>query len=406
MALSETPKQTGDNPPVSDRNNLDDKAALRAVRQAANRAEREALRQERQAIRQQEREARRASRVTGKELPSGARGRAGGEPAAFNILVIAQKGRLAREALLFAASLRRNAPDWRGRLIIAEPRAEGAWAGADVALTDAERAALAAFGAEITPFTAQHFGQSYPHGNKIEALSVLPAGAPFVFFDSDTIVTGALDRVPFDFSRPSASMRRTGTWPEPPLYGPDFNAIWKSLYDRFGLDFASTLDLSQPDNHWERYLYFNAGWFFGADPHEFGRRMLDWALQIREMPGDALACQSLDPWLDQIVLPLVVHSLGGGRPGPELSGLDGEASCHYRNLSLLYAREADATVALVEELLADPRIAPVCAEDDAVIRLVLGGEGRGTIRSMFDPASNPPEQPVRHQLKRAGLWFR
>lgn len=406
MALSETPKQTGDNPPVSDRNNLDDKAALRAVRQAANRAEREALRQERQAIRQQEREARRASRVTGKELPSGARGRAGGEPAAFNILVIAQKGRLAREALLFAASLRRNAPDWRGRLIIAEPRADGAWAGADVALTDAERAALAAFGAEITPFTAQHFGQGYPHGNKIEALSVLPAGAPFVFFDSDTLVTGELAELAIDFSRPTASMRRTGTWPEPPLYGPGYSDIWRSLYDRFGLDFASSLDKTQPDEHWERYLYFNAGWFLGPDPRAFGERFLDFALGIRDEPGEALACQSVEVLLDQVALPLVIHALGGGRPGPELDGLDGAVTCHYRDLALLYAREDDRAVNTLEALMRQPPLSDRIGDWPMAQDFVVNGVGRDRIRPMFDRSLPLNEGRTRQQLKKQGLWKR
>ena len=36
----------------------------------------------------------------------------------------------------------------------------------------------------------------------------------------------------------------------------------------------ASLDLEQPDEHWERYLYFNAGWFFGADPALFAQRFL------------------------------------------------------------------------------------------------------------------------------------
>jgi hypothetical protein len=47
-----------------------------------------------------------------------------------------------------------------------------------------------------------------------------------------------------------------------------------------------------------------------------------------------LAIQSLDPWLDQVVLPLVIHSFGGGRPALELDGLDGDITCHYRLLPL------------------------------------------------------------------------
>lgn len=446
-----------------------DKAAQREARKAANQAEREALRAERKAKRKAEREIGRETngdagkaavekpgpkeakkaktakangpaeaatetaaetapkapkkpaknpaknpaekttkKATKKAAPKSEPAPSGllGASQTFNILIVAQAGRLARQAVLFAASLRQNAPDFPGRLIVAEPAEQGAWAGQSVAIDEASRKALLHFGAEIVPFTAQHFGRAYPYGNKIEALSVLPAGEPFVFFDSDTLVLGPLDRVAFDFSRPSASMRRTASWPEPPLYGPGYTDIWKSLYDRFGLDFESSLDATQLDEHWERYLYFNAGWFFGADPREFGGRFTDWARTVRHDPGEALAAQSLEPWLDQVVLPLVVHSFGGGRPGAALAGLDGDITCHYRNLSLLYARESDATVALIEGLLRDPLIAPLYAEDEAAARLVQQGEGRSAIRPLFPAPATLAEQPIRHRLKQAGLWFR
>ena len=90
-----------------------------------------------------------------------------------------------------------------------------------------------------------------------------------------------------------------------------------------------------------------------------------------------------------------------------LAGLDGWASCHYRNLSLLYARESDAVIALIEELAADPRIAPLLAGDEAMQRLVVMGEGRSRIRPLFageDPA--PQEKAARQRLRRAELWFR
>ncbi|RCW84178.1 hypothetical protein [Paracoccus lutimaris] len=404
----------------------DDRAAARAARQVANREEREARRAAKQAERAQKRAAREVPAPV-EAAPTASiapvpiapvpiapvplvQAAAAPEPAGiahFNILILGQNGRLGLEAVLFAASLRRNAPGWRGRLIVAEPQPEAAWAGVNTLLPQPVRAALAGYGAEILPFTATHFGRDYPYGNKIEALALLPPGEPFAFFDSDTLVTGDLAALEIDFTRPAASMRREGTWPEPPLYGPGYHDIWKSLYDRFGLDFASSLDLSQPDEHWERYLYFNAGWFLGGDPKEFGRRFLEYALAIRNEPGDALACQSLDPWLDQVALPLVIHGLGGGRPGPELDGLDGVVTCHYRNLSLLYARESEAVMALIEDLAADPQIAPLLRGDEAVERLIRGGEGRRVLRPLFsaeDPF--PREQAIRHRLRREGLWFR
>ena len=40
----------------------------------------------------------------------------------FDIVIVAQAGRLTYEAVLFAASLRHSAPDFAGRLLVAEPQ--------------------------------------------------------------------------------------------------------------------------------------------------------------------------------------------------------------------------------------------------------------------------------------------
>jgi hypothetical protein len=254
-------------------------------------------------------------------------GMAGKKPKkqAPNVFCIAQNGRLGYESVIFAASFRAANPDFAGRLIIGEPQPGSAWQG-DPRISPPIRELLESCGAEIVPFENRYFGKVYPYGNKIEGLMALPKGEPFVFFDTDTIFTGPLSSVDFDFDRPSASMRREGTWPQIELYGPGYGAIWKSLYDKFGLEFETSLDRNQPEEYWQRYLYFNAGWFFHRCPHEFGQRFLDYALAIRDDPPDELVCQSLDPWLDQVALPLVIHSLGGGRPGPDLAGLDGNVT--------------------------------------------------------------------------------
>lgn len=324
----------------------------------------------------------------------------------FNILIVAQAGRLEYEALLFAESLRVNSPGFTGRLIVAEPRPIRAWAGSQTEVSSGTRAALEARGAEITPFTARYFGAAYPYGNKIEALSLLPPNEPFVFFDTDTLILGPVETVPFDFSRPSASMRREGTWPEPPPYGPSLSDIWKSLYDRFGLDYASSLDLSKNDDHWQRYLYFNAGWFFGSDPVEFGHRFSEWSREIRSDPGTALAAQKLDPWLDQITLPLVIHSFGGGRPGPALSGLDGDVTCHWRNLPLLYARESDRAVEVAQKAAHAADIRPLLANWPPADTLIYSGAGLSTLRPAFDRACLPQrEQALRKVIRNSGWWI-
>ena len=324
----------------------------------------------------------------------------------FNIFIIGQNGRLQYEAVLFAASLRHTNPDYKGRLIVAEPQPGPLW-NKDPRMGNEEvRALLEGFGAEIVPFDNKHFGSDYPPGNKIEALTALPKVEPFVFFDTDTLITGPLANLEIDFDRPSASMRRSNTWPDQELYGPGYTETWKSLYDHFGLDFESSLDTCQPDEYWERYLYFNAGWFFHRCPHEFGERFLEYALEIRDNTPEELICQTLDPWLDQVALPLVIHSFGGGRPGPELNGLDGDVSCHYRVLPLLYARETDHVVNVLETISAPNKIKKVIKQYDPIKRMIFQRRGQ-KVRAMFDRDALPNmEKKIRNQIKREGFWMR
>lgn len=290
-------------------------------------------------------------------------------------------------------------------MIIAEPQPGPKWDN-DPRITPDIRDVLLGMGAEIAPFENKHFSQSYPYGNKIEGLAAMPAGEPFVFFDTDTLITGDLEHVPFDFAKPAAAMKREGTWPEEELYWPGYSAIWKSLYDKFGLDFESSLDLSQPDEYWERYLYFNAGWFFGADPAAFGERFLEYALAVRDDRPAELVIQLLDPWLDQVVLPLVIHSFGGGRPDAGLNGLDGDVTCHYRLLPLFYGRETDHAVKVMEEVAAPNKIKKWLKQYDAFKRMIYQGLGQ-KVREMFDRNDMPPrEKQIRNRIKSAGFWIR
>ncbi|SFP51501.1 hypothetical protein [Tranquillimonas alkanivorans] len=325
----------------------------------------------------------------------------------FNVMVVGQDGRVGYEAALFAASLRRFDPGFAGTLYVAEPRPGPLWS-RDPRMQDPDlrRLLIEDLGATILPFDSRHFGEAYPYGNKIEALAALPEGEPFVFFDSDTLITGPLSRVPFDFDRPTASLNRTGTWPVIELYGPGYTQTWRALYDRFGLDFESSLDLSQPEEFWKRYLYFNAGWFFHRCPREFGRLFLDYALSIRDDPPPELVCQRLDPWLDQVALPLVIHALGGGRDTLPEGLLDGTISRHYRLFPLLYARESDATIAALEQTVAPNRIKKVLKRHEPIRRMVLQGRGR-KVRALFDQAELPrSEAAIRNRIKKHKLWMR
>lgn len=324
----------------------------------------------------------------------------------FNIMIVAQPGRLGYEAVLFAASLRHCAPDFAGRLFVATPRPGPLWSD-NPSLRDKEILdLLRRLGAEILPFDSRHFGAAYPEGNKIEALFALPENEPFVFFDTDTLLTGDLSHIPFDFARPSASLRREGTWPKIELYGPSHSQIWRSLYDRFGLDFDSSLDLTQPDGYWRRYLYFNAGFFFYQCPRQFGEKFLSYALSIRDAPPPELVCQKLTPWLDQIALPLVIHAFGGGRHTVPDGLIDGEISCHYRLFPLLYARESDTVVDTLETVAAPNKIKKVLKRYDPMKRMIYQGRGR-KVRALFDQNALPrKESAIRQRIKENGFWLR
>ncbi|MCP5087144.1 MAG: hypothetical protein GY952_10125 [Rhodobacteraceae bacterium] len=324
----------------------------------------------------------------------------------FNVFAIVQGGRLQFEAILFVATFLHKNPSFKGRLILGEPQPGERW-DSDPRISDPEvRRLLLDMGAEIMPFSNPAFGSRYPNGNKIVGLTALPEGEPFVFFDTDTVFAGRINAVPFDFHRPSASMKREATWPEVELYGPGYSEMWRSLYDKFELDFESSLDKSQPDEYWRRYLYFNAGWFFYKDPGEFATWFLHYATEIEREPPWQIETQELDPWLDQVALPLVIHKLGGGRDIIPPGLLDGEVSCHYRYLPLLYARESDAVVEVLEKAVAPNPIKKVLKKYEPARRLIYQGKGQ-ELRAMFDRENLPrKEKALRQQIKKARMWWR
>lgn len=323
----------------------------------------------------------------------------------FDIVAVGQAGRLQFECILLAASLKANAPSFKGTFYVAEPQAGPLWS-KDPAMRGDIKSALEDLGAVILPFENKAFGESYPHGNKIEALCAMPAGRDFLFLDSDTLILGDIGTLACDFTRPAASMRRTGTWPEEELYWPGYTAIWKSLYDRFDLEFEPSLDMSKPDEYWERYLYFNAGWVSGHDAPTFGARWRDWAKSILADPPEELVLQSLDPWLDQVTLPLVIHSFGGGRPDAAHAGLDGDLTCHYRLLPLLYARENDAVVAALDSVAAPNKVKKWLKQYEPFQRMIYQGRGE-KVRALFDQNDLPPrEKQLRNRIKREGFWMR
>lgn len=325
----------------------------------------------------------------------------------YNVFAVIQNGRLMFEAIIFAATFRHKNPNYSGRLIFGEPEHSDRWDSDPRVSNQAVRDLLADLGAEIVPFRNGVFGSRYPQGNKILGLTALPEKEPFVFFDTDTIFCGRINAVPFDFDRPSASLKREGTWPVPDLYGPGYAEMWKSLYDKFELDFEGSLDLSQPDEYWKRYLYFNAVFFFYKDPGEFATWFLHYATEIERDPPWQIETQELYPWLDQIALPLVISRLGGGRDTIPGGLIDGEVTQHYRYLPLLYATAPDAAVAALEDAVAPNAIKKVLKAWEPARRLIYQGKGRDKVRPLFDRSDLPRrEKAIRQRIKKEGWWLR
>jgi len=322
----------------------------------------------------------------------------------FNIVIVGQAGRVGYEAALFAASLRRFDPGFSGKLFVAEPQPGPLWS-FDPRMPDSVRDVLVRLNSDVIPMEIRHFGKAYPYGNKIEALRHLPP-EPFLFFDSDTLITGPVSELDLDVSRPSASDRVTGTWPKPTLYGPTMAQIWGALYDRFGLDMSPALDTAWPEDHWRRYPYFNAGWYYAENAQDFGARFEEIAVSIRNDPPPELIGQSLDPWLDQVALPLVIHGLGGGRDLAPEGTLDGTHSCHWRWLPLLFARESDATIAALEEVASPNWLKKVLKEYMPFRRFLYQARGPRA-RALFDRGNLPQtENEIRKVLRQNKLWER
>jgi len=166
------------------------------------------------------------------------------------------------------------------------------------------------------------------------------------------------------------------------------------------------LDRSQPEEFWLRYPYFNAGMFYYKCPRIFGQLFENISTTIREHTPPELVCQPLYPWLDQIALPLVIHKLGGGPKALETGWIDGKTSCHYRTFPLLYARESDQVVALLEDITAANEVKKVLKLHEPALRFIYQGRGKKA-RALFDRDNLPvKEQGIRQKLKKNGFWMR
>ena len=102
----------------------------------------------------------------------------------------------------------------------------------------------------------------------------------------------------------------------------------------------------------------------------------------------------------------MIHALGGGRDTLPEGLLDGSITCHYRLLPLLYARESEHAIKVLEEITAPNKLKKVLKGSEAVKRIVYQGRGH-KVRALFDQDNLPrKEQAIRNRIKKNGFWIR
>jgi hypothetical protein len=276
----------------------------------------------------------------------------------MNVVIVAQRGRLALQALLFAETYVRSGSAARNPLFVAVPEPGNLWED-DPTPEPAVMARLTALGARIVTFRNEHFGSRSPYTNKVYALFAIPQGEPFMFLDSDQLIFRNLTDIPLDFSHPSARLA-AAAWPPNRSSFPK-EKVWRAVYRLAGGD--------APANGAGRY--FNAGCYYHEDPHVFGQLMLDCCLALSSTQSPPIAEQPMLPApLDQVALSAVIARIGEGQPCPEtLNSIhltDTTASWHYHRFARFWLPGYERARDLLEEILQTPDTAALLAGNETI----------------------------------------
>jgi hypothetical protein len=319
-----------------------------------------------------------ATRAMGRAITRG-REAAIRESTVLNIVVVAQAGRIGYQALLCAASIRAFHAADQTRILVCMPQNSPRWE-KDPAIRDAELLrGFRRYDCELAEFDNSDFGSSYPHANKFYSIARVPTGEPFLFLDSDSVLTAPIEAGDLSPDRP-ALKRGGGSWPVAGEDGRSIGEVWRSVYAFFGIDPAPWRDPDRGDDEHQCYPYYNGGIVYHADAQAFAALWLEMALRLwRERPA-AIAGQPIKPWLDQIVLPVVLARLGvtaEREPDPIHKTV-----VHYHFPFYLQVRHARAAE-LFEKLTGDPTLAATLRADQG-FRYYMSDEGRGLVRGLHD----------------------
>ncbi len=276
----------------------------------------------------------------------------------FNIYFIAQNGRLEFEALLLVLSLRKCSDLKDVKVFACTPINSDLWKTDPDMRNSRIGGILKDLDVQVVPFENERFGISYPHSNKMYALSALPSDEPFVFFDTDHVFFGDVTQTNADFSAPTARFAAK-SWPRGQGSARRRAEIWNALYAKFGLDTDGWYRAECDVNDAMHYPYFNGGCFFHDNAGQFFELYRRFMHDLHQAPPKELQGLSLFPNLDQICLPLVLNAVGGKSTLLRGDFCFAQVGSHYFELPKLFQSYNAEALKVAREVIQDDGYADV-----------------------------------------------
>jgi hypothetical protein len=305
----------------------------------------------------------------------------------INVVIVAQQGRIGYQALLCAASIRAFQAANAVRVFVGVPKNSRRWEN-NPEITDADLiAAFKRYDCEITPFDNTDFGSDYPHANKFYAIGSLPPDEPFLFLDSDSVVVSPIRPRHLNLSEPA--LKSGGpSWPVKADDGRSVGEVWRSLYEFFDIDPAPWRDPELGDDEHRVYPYYNAGIVYYEQAGRFADLWLEMAKRVWLKRPLAIVNQPIKPWLDQIVLPILLAKLGvpAGRDPDPIH----KAVVHYHFPFYLQVRHTKA-IELFDTLSKEEALTSVLRKDEG-FRYFMSDEARTIVREVHEEFWNSGKQ--------------
>jgi hypothetical protein len=209
-----------------------------------------------------------------------------------NIVFVCQKGELELKSILLTWSLRKS--HGKNIQLYAAIPSYRDWAD----ISEETKNLFFTFSVEIKIFSPI-FGDTYPIGNKISALGLLPPNEPGCFLDSDMLSLSAWKiKDILSHHTTAAKPADLGTWGDLAEWGKVYSLATMQLPERrVRLTVSRTLSLP----------YFNAGFIATKSPVELATQWQKYAVLLN---SESANIENKYPWLDQISLPIAMQEIG------------------------------------------------------------------------------------------------